>query len=472
MQFHSIVIAGLFLQAASAGAKDAPQATDAPTFVDEQGEEVFGLGYLPSPPEETSEPLLIGQPSAGFQVQSALRPMNQNAILKGAVPSGTGPDTLRGLSSRVPLLKSVRERFGVSPSSNATFSGAMPAAVPAPAQGTMKVHYVYVGQGAGAIVEFPCGVAVIDTGGEFGSSDNGGRMFVDYLEHFFVDRPALNRTIDMLITSHPHKDHLFGLSLMGFGPGPQSFRIRNIVDNGQSGTSGSLKAQSEARHSAIDAGANYSAVELRNQTFATGSTNKVIDPIGCPAIDPKITAFWGGRSEALNGGGSAQAKRYSTPNNHSVVVRIDFGRASFLFLGDLQQEGADDMLDEYSANPDVFDVDVYLSAHHGAENGTSDRLVAAMSPKIAIISMGDKSSTKPSTAFDHGHPRLSTIALMQDEPAIVSNTRTPVTFWGADAEETPFKAVKISRAIYGTGWEGSLIVTAKADGTYSVAKAQ
>lgn len=472
MRFVCVLIAGLLAQAAPASAQETPPADDAPVLLDEQGEEVFGLGYLPSPPEETSEPLLVGQPSAGFQVQPALRALDQKAILKGAVPSGAGVDTLRGLSNRVPLLKSVRERFGVAPAPNASLPGAMPAAVPAQTQGTMKVHYVYVGQGAGAIVEFPCGMAVIDTGGEYGSGDNGGRMFVEYLERFFAARPALNRTIDVLITSHPHKDHLFGLSLLGFGPGPQGIRIRNIVDNGQSGTSGSLKAQSEGRRSAIDAGANYSAIELRNQTFATGSTNKVIDPIACPTIDPKITAFWGGRSEALSGGGAAQAKRYSTPNNHSVVVRIDFGRASFLFLGDLQHEAADDMLEEYSANPDVFDVDVYLSPHHGAENGTSDRLLAAMSPKIAVISMGDRSSTKPTNAFDHGHPRLSTIALMQEEPAVVSNTRTPVTFWGAESEETPFKAVKISKAIYGTGWEGSLIVTAKADGTYSVARVE
>ena len=72
--------------------------------------------------------------------------------------------------------------------------------------GDLIVHYVYVGQGAGAILEFPCGVAVIDSGGEYGSGDNGGKMFVDYLETFFAARPQFNRTIDVLFTSHPHKD--------------------------------------------------------------------------------------------------------------------------------------------------------------------------------------------------------------------------------------------------------------------------
>jgi hypothetical protein len=263
---------------------------------------------------------------------------------------------------------------------------------------------------------------------------------------------------------------VFGLKLMQFS-GAGGFKVRNIVDNGQTGIEGTLKTQTVAREAARKAGAGYSAVELKSQTFATGVTNAVIDPLACPGVDPKITAFWGGRNEALTAGGPARAKRYSTVNNHSVVVRVDYGKASLLFMGDMQHEGAEDMLEEYEDNLAVFDVDVYLSAHHGAANGTSDTLLDVMSPEIGIISMGDKSSIKKSTAFDHGHPRLSTIALMQDPPAIVSGTRTPVVFWGSAAEGTAFKPVTIKRAIYGTGWEGTLLLRARSDGTYKVEKA-
>lgn len=108
--------------------------------------------------------------------------------------------------------------------------------------------------------------------------------------------------------------------------------------------------------------------------------------------------------------------------------------------------------------------------HHGAENGRSEDLLRAMSPKLAVISMGDRSSQKPSTAYDHGHPRLATIRDTPDAPDRVSMTRTPIKFWGAEGQEQPFKPVTIKRATYGTGWEGTLVVKAKANGQYTIVK--
>jgi len=455
--------------AAGAFAQVAPEPFTAP-YLDEQGEEVFGLGYIPQSPDDSGTPLLVGQPAAGAQVEPAFRPLRQTEFLGVLDSARPATDAPSGARAGLPLLKSVRDGAGAmrwSPPA-ARLLAPTPAARAAAVK-EMTVHYVYVGQGAGAILEFPCGVAVIDTGGEYQSGDNGGQMFIDYLEAFFAARPALNRTIDVLITSHPHKDHFYGLSLMKF-TGPGAFKVRNIVDNGQSGTEGSLKAQTQIRALARAAGAGYSAIELKSQKFATGVTNAVIDPLTCPGVDPKITAFWGGRNEALSIPGAARAHQYGTPNNHSVVVRVDYDKASLLFLGDLQQEGARDMLEEYQDNLEVFNVDVYLSAHHGADNGTSDPLLGVMSPRIGIISMGDRSSIKRSTAYDHGHPRLSTLKLMQEQPDIVSDVRDKVTFWGAEAEETPFKDVEITKAIYGTGWEGTLLLKVKSNGSYKVTK--
>lgn len=455
--------------AVPASAQQLPAPDEASPYVDAQGEEIFGPNYLPAEAVGEIAPLEIGQPRGGAPVPPELASTPQSEFREALLtPAPTSLDAHR--TSRVPLLRSARTEAGAArwsaPATPLDGEAAAPSDAP---DAEMSVHFVYVGQGAGAILEFPCGVAVVDSGGEYNSGDNGGRMFVDYLEAFFAARPHFNRTIDVLFTSHPHKDHLFGLSLLSFGAGAGQVRIKNIVDNGQTGTSGSLRTQSMARDRARDSGARYSAVEVGRQRFATGATNNVIDPIKCTGIDPKLTAFWGGRNEAVASGAPA-ADRYSTPNNHSVVLRVDFGKANLLFLGDLQLEGAADMLAEYEDNLGVFDVDVFLSSHHGAENGTSETLLRVMSPKMSVISMGDRSSQKPSTAFDHGHPRLTTIRDMQDAPDRVSLTRAPVTFWGAEGQEQPFKSVTIERAIYGTGWEGTLVLKAKSNGTYSVAE--
>jgi len=449
-----------------------------PAFVDEQGEEVFGPGYLPDSPDDAGEPLRVGRPTAGFQVSPAAGTRLQAELAEAAGQQARRPAFDAFPIADLPLRRSVRRSLDLPP-----WNGSRRAAPPVPAgagagsgkagRQEMRVHFVYVGQGAGAILEFPCGVAVIDTGGEFGSkASDGGQMFVDYLDRFFAARPALNRTIDVLFTSHPHMDHLYGLSRIFPRVGPPRYTVRNIVDNGQTGTTGSLGAQSEARAAARAAGAGYSAVELRNQVTATGSTNKVIDPFRCTGVDPVITAFWGSRNEALRSDTQALVRQYRTPNNHSLVLRVDFGKASFLFPGDLQKEGATDLMAEYADNQAAFDVDVLQVSHHGADNGTSDALLRFTSPKIAIISMGDRSATGPGSAFDHGHPRISAIRMMQEAPAIVSQSRPRRIYWAADKQEAPFRKVAITRAIHATGWEGTLVVTARTDGTYAVASAR
>jgi beta-lactamase superfamily II metal-dependent hydrolase len=465
------MIKHLFLvgSAALTFSHDLASAQDVPLYVDAQGEEVFGSDYLPRDPVNLGEPLQVGTPSAGFPVHAETMPQNSVGI---SLPMSEARDA----PELVPVRRTIRKarglpkfKFKAAASPQFLPSGSSAADAPTAASlSEMTVHFVYVGQGAGAILEFPCGVAVIDSGGEYGpGAAKGGKLFVDYLSVFFAARPQLNRTIDVLFTSHPHKDHLAGLSLILPQDGP-AFTVRNIVDNGQSGSSGSLASQTVARNAAVAAGAGYSAVRLQDQISATGSTNKVIDPFKCPAIDPIITAFWGSRNEAVTGNATSLVHKYANPNNHSVVVRVDFGKASFLFTGDLEEQAISDMLKEYGDNPGVFDVGVYHVGHHAADNGTTDPLLRATTPKIAVISMGDNSQKLPTTAWDHGHPRKSTLRRMQVRPDIVSDMRTAITFWGATAEETPFVPVKITKAIYGTGWEGTIKLRARSDGTYQI----
>ena len=470
----SLAVVVALVAALPARAAD-PIVDEAPLYLDEQGEEMFGPGYLPTSPPDVGTRQRAGQPAAGFRLPAraqrwldALRPAAALAELRERFPDAAAglkrwrarlPATLT-----VPLRRSVRELLlPIRPAAAAT----SPLPPPAGPVGEMTAHFVDVGQGAGAILEFPCGVAVIDTGGEYNSNVDGAKRFTDYLDAFFAARPHFDRTIDVLITSHPHKDHLYGLSRMFDSKAARPrYRVRNIVDNGQTHAKGSVGVQTRARAAAIRAGAGYSAVELKGQVAATGTTNRVIDPLKCRGVDPVITAFWGGRNDALHG---RSAKRYSTPNNHSVVVRVDYGRASFLFLGDLQREGAADMFEEYADNLGAFDVDVLHASHHGADNGTTDELLKILTPKLAVISVGARGDSGSATAWGHGHPRASVLRAMQEAPHVVSGTRAPSTFWAADAEETPFIPVTVDRAIYATGWEGTVVLKARSDGSYRLA---
>ena len=486
LKFNFMVIAAL-LAVAGCGDQQSGQGSEA-MYVDESGEEVFGPGYRPTSPNIDAAPLLVGTPNAGARVPEDMKGKEHEVLLQTIGPQAdpTSPDE-SPVMPRIPLLRDHSPDAGDVRPFDASLREFMNTREPpstAPmhhatdhddeedqSSPIMTAHFVFVGQGDGAILEFPCGVAVVDTGGEFGGGarENGGQLFVDYLADFFDERPHLNDTIDVLFTTHPHADHLNGLPLLLDDDDDPIFTINNVVDNGQTGTSGSLGKQTRFRNAVVDNDGEYSAVELARQVAATGATNDVIDPIDCGDVDPIITAFWGGLNDELPEDDLISTSRYRNPNNHSVIVRVDYGEASFLFTGDLEDRGERDLLEQYADNLGVFDVDVHQVSHHGADDDTSDTFLDVMSPNIAVISMGTPDLETTHTAWDHGHPRTGLLSVLQDEPAVVSDFRVPaVDFAAAPAQETDYVDTTIERAILGTGWEGTIWIEATAEGEYQL----
>lgn len=435
------------------------QTSDIP--VNEFGEEQYGGDYLPTTSATLGE-YYIGSPNAGVAVPDALLTLPQSVFPRTKTLSL--PADRQTLPNLTPFSVPLRKDFSLGADFNGGFNGRQQMASSDPnasSDAIMYVHYVDVGQGAGAILEFPCGVALIDVGGEWSSGGADGEiMFKDYLDTFFETRPYLNNTIDVVFLSHPHADHLNGAALLLPEAGG-AYTIKNVVDNGFEGASGMLAKQTKFHKTAAELGAGYTGVTVAPQVTATGVTNANIDPFACKGVDPIITAFWGGRAE-LAGSGD-----YTNPNNHSVVLRVDFGRASFLFVGDLEDKGVADMLDQYSTNPGVFDADVYLVSHHGADQKTTDKMLTAVTPRIAVLSMGKADSPD---GFRYGHPRISTLDALQQPPAIVSNSLPggPVTVLASPAEKSAFEPYKLTKEIYGTGWGGTIVMQATSGGVYHV----
>jgi len=323
----------------------------------------------------------------------------------------------------------------------------------------MRIHFIDVGQGAATLFEFPCGAVLIDTGGEKDSKVvyDSTPLLTGYLDRFFERRSDLNHTLALLLLTHPHPDHTMG------APAVMSrYHVNNLVDDGwsQRGPQG-LPQQHKAEQAEAASGGHYEAISSTVAADGRGKTDAVIDPLNCSGVSPKIEVLWG-LIEQRPAGWTVK-KDFKNPNNHSVVVRIDYGKASVLVTGDLEKRGIQDLLSNY-AGTGQLDADIYEVGHHGSNNATTADLLKAMTPKIAVMEVGSPDRQDQWTAWTYGHPRKSTIDLLQ---AAVERTRPTLTAKVATGKFT-FVDQTIKEAIYATAWDGNVVIDATADGAYTV----
>lgn len=322
------------------------------------------------------------------------------------------------------------------------------------AKPSMRLHFVDVGQGDATLIELPCAAVLVDTGGEQNPSFSSNEHLGAYLDRFFAERPELGGRLELLVLTHPHVDHTRGTKLV-----LERHTPRHIVTNGLergSGRHGQLAAHRYAEGDGeTPARARLQRVRA-GQIPPGGLTNEVIDPIECDSVDPELRVLWGALDEEQAG---------QNGNNHSVVLHLRFGLASVLFTGDLETESIEALLTRHVGH-DVLRADVYQVGHHGSHNATTEALVQAMKPKLAVISMGRPDREHRWTAWAYGHPSAKVVALLSPRLSKSSKARTVRVGHGARR----FEEETVDRALYATGWDGDVVLEATLDGTWTVVR--
>jgi beta-lactamase superfamily II metal-dependent hydrolase len=325
----------------------------------------------------------------------------------------------------------------------------------------IALHEIDVDQGAATLIETPCGTVMIDAGGR---EDNGSAHLMEYLAAYFAARPELNSRLAAVFLTHTHIDH--DLALMEVA---QTYAIGGFVFNGHTARTLSGAAPLNAFLAHADAAAPQISVErisggkfwdpAAKRFHKRGYTNAVIDPLNCPGTNPRIRALSG--SVRTNPGWSA--REFKNDNSQSLVIRIDYGAASSLFMGD-REEGAQRTLIANYAGTSMLDVDVYHVSHHGSYNGTTDETMTALTPEIAVMGVGRPLPEVDWSAWAYGHPRKQAIDALE---AGVTGTRPSASKPVATAIHT-FSNRSIDKAIYATGWDGDVVITADDQGNYAV----
>ena len=216
---------------------------------------------------------------------------------------------------------------------------------------TLTVTFLDVGQGDAAVIEAPGGaVMLIDGGGtRDGQFDTGARIVEPFLRARGISR------LDVVALSHPHPDHLNGL-----------FRILQRFPVGAFWSSG-------------DDGHNPEYRRLIALAEARGVPRPEITPtaLGAAQVVP-LGPFLDGRIAAPPG---------LTVNDASLVLRVAFAGRSLLFAGDLEADGEGELAGQRSLGQTVRS-DVLKVPHHGSRTSSSDDLLDAVEPELAVMSLG------------------------------------------------------------------------------------
>ncbi len=89
--------------------------------------------------------------------------------------------------------------------------------------------------------------------------------------------------------------------------------------------------------------------------------------------------------EVLHPPGELLEGTASDIDNNGVVLRLTMGWVSFLFTGDIGEEAERYLLHN---SGEELDSVVLKVAHHGSDSSSSEQFLTAVSPEVAVISVG------------------------------------------------------------------------------------
>ena len=323
-----------------------------------------------------------------------------------------------------------------------------------------KAHFIDVSQADATLLEFSKGVVMIDVGGELRNIKPSRTSLNDYLSAFYQRRTDLRKTIDVLIITHNHYDHISLITDLS-----KNYTIKRIITTRFKLTKEVEKA---AKNEKIKL--EFMDYHLMDSLMPKGYEVNLKNLVHAGSTVPKLMLYSGEifvKTKHTVNGHSFPPSDFASPNNHSIVSKLIYGKTSMLFTGDLEVEGIEYLEAKYHNNLSLFDVDFYHVGHHGAENGTTKAFLDIMSPKIAVISAGDSTNRNSGSAWDHGHPRKAIVELLNSQTSF-TNRNKPVKVHAYPKQEMTPEIIDVKKEIYCTCWTGTIVMLVDKDGKYTI----
>lgn len=232
----------------------------------------------------------------------------------------------------------------------------------------MIVHYIDVGQGDSILIQVNNKNLLIDAGPS--SSENN---LIKYLKLLHI------KNIDYVIATHPHEDHIGGMSKV-----LSTFSVKSFY-------APKIESSSKTFEKMIDI--------LKDKDLKINIIKRNLDSIDL-GRNTCVTIF------------SPYDEFYDNLNNYSPIIKIEYGSTSFLFTGDAETDIENKLV---SCNDDIS-ANVLKVGHHGSSTSTGLNFLKKVNPIIAVISVGQNN--------DFNHPDKNVVNNLKKNNVIIYQTNT------------------------------------------------
>ncbi|MBA7615602.1 ComE operon protein 3 [subsurface metagenome] len=231
----------------------------------------------------------------------------------------------------------------------------------------LKVNFINVGEGDCILIEAPNKINILIDGGGTPQSnfDVGNKIVIPYLR-----RKGINK-INLLVLTHPHLDHLEGLL-----PVIREFRVDMVLDSGLICDSSEYK---EFLSLILKKGIPYHQAKAGDNFIFSNNLEIFL-------LNPLYDSDFYDESDF---------------NNASIVVKLFYKNADFLFTGDIEEATEKKLL----VWQNILQSDILKVGHHGSETSTNLEFLDKVNPSIAVITVGKN---------HFGHPSQKIIERLKD----------------------------------------------------------